>query len=352
MPAPADAFRAQHPDRFFLHAAEAEPLTAQLRALAVIAGDETIVRVEAAGAGNMNCTLRVRTSRRSLIVKQARPWVEKYPQFAAPWDRALRELEFYRLVAPHPQLAAALPRLLAGDTSNRLLVLEDLGMLGDFTDVYSGAQLTGLELAKLAEFLSGLHRAFANSPEHSPLTNREMRALNHAHIFMIPFQADNGLDLDSILPGLASVAEPVKRDASLVATIGRLGQDLYLKDGPCLLHGDYFPGSLVRTAGGPRVIDPEFGFFGQPEFDVGVFLAHLLLSRQPADLGSAWLRCYEPPTGFNRSAAFQLAGVEILRRLLGYAQLPLQASLVERAQLIARAVKMVERPALEILFQP
>ena len=35
-----------------------------------------------AGDGNMNCTVRVTTGTGTLIVKQSRPWVEKYPRFA------------------------------------------------------------------------------------------------------------------------------------------------------------------------------------------------------------------------------------------------------------------------------
>src|SRR2546421_5684303 len=46
-----------------------------------------------AGEGNMNYTLRIGTSERSFVMKQARPWVEKYPHIAAPWDRALMRSE-------------------------------------------------------------------------------------------------------------------------------------------------------------------------------------------------------------------------------------------------------------------
>ena len=48
---------------------------------------ETVI-AELAGEGNMNCVIRVRLPDRSLILKQARPWVEKYPSIAAPVERA------------------------------------------------------------------------------------------------------------------------------------------------------------------------------------------------------------------------------------------------------------------------
>ena len=41
------------------------------------AQDGETVTVELAGEGNMNCVVRVRLPNRNLILKQARPWVEK-----------------------------------------------------------------------------------------------------------------------------------------------------------------------------------------------------------------------------------------------------------------------------------
>ena len=300
----------------------------------------------------MNCTLRVTTSARSLIVKQARPWVEKYPQFPAPADRSVRELEFYRRVALVPNLARRMPRLLAAAAESHLLVLEDLGQAGDFTSVYRNATWELGELRTLGSFLAELHATFRGAIPDESAANREMRALNHAHIFQIPFQANNGLNLNSLCPGLAELARPIQNDPDLAVAAAELGQRCYLMDGPCLLHGDFFPGSLIRTTTGPRVIDPEFAFFGMAEFDVGVFLAHLVLARQSPALQQAWLAAFDPAAGLNLSVSRQLAGIEIIRRLLGYAQLPLAASLAERGQMLAIAREWVLRPDLASYFHP
>jgi len=56
--------------------------------------NEKITAIEIPGAGNMNFTIRVKTGKRSFIIKQSREYVEKYPQVAAPVERALREAEF------------------------------------------------------------------------------------------------------------------------------------------------------------------------------------------------------------------------------------------------------------------
>ena len=339
-------YRALGPGRFLLDPEDRIGLGTFLRRLGFLDAGESIVEAGSAGEGNMNCTVRVRTTRRSFVLKQSRPWVERYPQFAAPWDRALKEKEFYELIAPFPQVAGVMPRLLATDIESRLLVLEDLGAGGDYTDVYRGGALSPSELDALAHYLTALHTAFAGQPARPELTNREMRALNHAHVFTIPLAPDNGLDLERIEPGLTETAAALKKDPDYVATVTRLGQEAYLADGPCLLHGDFFPGSFVRTAGGPRVLDPEFGFFGRPEWDAGVLLAHLWLAGQPDAARDRVLAGYQPPPGFDPRLMRQLAGVEIMRRLIGYAQLPLGAgsSRPSRAALLQLSRRLVLDP--------
>lgn len=337
-------FERAHPGVFFLHPGEPAALAAHLRRLGLLAPDETVRRAERAGEGNMNCTVRAVTDRRPLIVKQARPWVEKYPQFAAPWDRARREAEFYTLVAGVPAVAGRMPRLLAADPEARLLVLEDLGPGADLTGLYRGDVLAAADVDVLADFLTALHGAFAGAPRPFDLPNREMRALNAEHLFFIPLRDEGGPDLDALQPGLAAAAAPLKADAALRAEVERLGREAYLADGPCLLHGDFFPGSLLRAPAGLRVIDPEFGFFGRPEFDVGVFIAHLALAGQPDALTARLLARYRPPAGWSAALMRRLAGVEILRRLIGYAQLPLTLDVPAKAALLARARRLVLTP--------
>ncbi|MDA0810978.1 MAG: phosphotransferase [Verrucomicrobia bacterium] len=342
-------FRSAHPDSFYLDGEATGELQAYLHAAQALPLDDSIATVGKAGDGNMNCTLRVTSSAgRHLIVKQARPWVEKYPQFAAPWDRALREMEFYQLAGSDATIKAALPDVLHADAASRLLILEDLGTLGDCSDIYAGGQLSEGEVGELARLLARLHCQFQGNPAAVALHNREMRDLNHAHIFDIPFLADNGLDLDAIVPGLAQVAAQVREDQVLVERIHALGEAAYLVDSgqfpdtACLVHGDFFPGSFLRTRdGGLRVIDPEFCYGGRPEFDSGVFLAHLVLGQQSASLAQRFMDSYAPPQGHCEVTMLQLAGVEIIRRLLGYAQLPLAADLQQRKEMLDRARNLV-----------
>lgn len=312
-------------------------LSRYLAGRGLLAGDESIVEVSKAGEGNMNCTARVVTARQRLIVKQARPWVERYEHIAAPWDRSLVEAAFYHAVAACRELAAQMPRLIDADAEARVLVLEDVGQHGDFTSMYAGAMLTAGDCAALVAYLRRLH-GFAVPPrQHRVFANREMRALNHEHIFELPLREANGLDLDAVTPGLQALADALKRDRSYVTRVRALGER-YLVDGESLVHGDYFPGSWLHTARGVAVIDTEFCFLGAGEFDLGVMMGHLLLGGQPPSCVDGLL---EGARGYDCGLVSQFAGVEIMRRLIGVAQLPLRVSLGQKRALLERSRTLV-----------
>ena len=293
---------------------------------------EFVRDAEIAGQGNMNYIVRVTTNLRTFILKQSRPWVEKYSDIAAPFDRALVEAEFYKLVSG-TSAAEFMPKLHWVDEESRILCLEDLGALGDFTNVYGGFSIQAGEQEQLCRFLSVLHSRCG------PLTNREMRALNHYHIFVFPFQAENNLELDRLTPGLQQVGDQVRGDRALGTRVAELGK-VYLSEGDFLVHGDYFPGSWMRSASGVTVIDPEFGFSGVREFDLGVMLAHLLISGNANALGSL-ASYYAHWKDLDQRLVRGFAGVEVLRRLLGVAQLPINFDLRRKQSLIEEAVPMV-----------
>ena len=169
-----------------------------------------------------------------------------------------------------------------------------------------------------------------------------MRALNHEHMFSFPLREGNGLDLDALTPGLADAARTLAADHAYVGAVAKIGQR-YLADGATLVHGDYFPGSWLRAAWGVRIIDPEFCFLGEPELDCGVLAAHLTLARcAPARLervtASAVTR------GIDVALVGAYAGVEIMRRLIGVAQLPLPHGIELKRTLLQHSRRLILEP--------
>ncbi|MDZ4699337.1 MAG: phosphotransferase [Rhodothermales bacterium] len=305
---------------------------------------ETVRRIVKAGEGNMNFVARVQTDRRSLVVKQSRPWVEKYPSIPAPEERILSEVTFYQAIQDQPRLAALMPRLLGVDAAHHAALFEDLGEAPDYTRLYNGERAPCGELRPLLRWLSTLHNAAFPETLRPTLANRAMRSLNHLHLFDFPLRPDNGLDLDAITPGLQVVADRLKQNEVYDAAVHALGER-YLADGDRLLHGDFYPGSWVHTPAGPRIIDPEFAFFGPAEYDVGICLAHLAMAGYSEAERTVILMGYTPRPGFDRTLVARFAGMEIMRRLIGVAQLPLSRTIDQKQELLTWSEQLVLAPA-------
>ena len=302
-----------------------------LQTLGIWKSGEHITHTEVPGESNMNLVLRIKTNLGSYILKQSKSYVRKYPQIPAPISRIEVEYRFLELLSTDPYLASLSPKVLDYDSKAHLMLLEDLGEGSDYLSIYGGArQLQSDELIHLVEYLMHLHQVQVTE---FPDTDG-MRILNHEHIFEFPFLEKNGFDLDQIQAGLQEASLPYKRDAVLKAKIHSLGQR-YLKTGKTLIHGDFYPGSWLEVSSEIKIIDPEFGGLGDAEFDLGVFLAHLDLTKQDPKVAQLVQATYNLP--LDGDLVQQYRGVELLRRLIGSAQLPVTLSLDEKKSLLACA---------------
>jgi len=314
-----------------------DELEAYLKDQGWLKPNEQIAKIEKPGEGNMNFTLRVDTGERSFIVKQSRGFVEKYPQVAAPVERVLSEARFYEILTGNAPLKAMTPNVIGLDKENSVMIMDDLGAGSDYTRLYKkGEILNQSDLEILVDFAADLHQSFSIKKNVEPIRNTEMRFLNYEHIFVIPYLENNGISLDEILPGLAEVGKDFKVDKDLHTALKKLGER-YLADGDTLLHGDYFPGSWLKTANGLRIIDPEFCFFGDPEFEIGVMCAHLKMADQPDETVEKVLDRYSAKAKIDRELTEKYSGAEVLRRMLGLAQLPLEIDLKKRKKLMTEA---------------
>jgi 5-methylthioribose kinase len=326
---------------FILDASEPEELAAYLRQIKWLEAHETIVSLSKPGEGNMNCVLRVETLSRSFIVKQSRGYVEKYPQLLAPAERVLTEAAFYKKIASVKEVQDIMPKILGIDAVNNLIALEDLGLSNDYTILYDLEQkIQEAELQQLVNYLNGLHQSFQKTVVDDELANTELRKLNYEHIFEYPFKEENGFNLDDVQNGLQDIAIPYKKDAELKKKIERLGS-LYLSKGKYLLHGDYYPGSWLKTGDGIKVIDPEFCFYGLREFDLGILIAHLYLTQQQKSTITFIEQEYVSYGELNPTILNGFIGTEIMRRLIGLAQLPLKMDLKTKANLLVFARDLI-----------
>lgn len=314
-----------------------EAIQAFLREKGWIGSTTTVSSLAPAGEGNMNRTLRATLDNTAegspvtLILKQSVPFVAKYPQIAAPQDRLDVEASFYGIAAASADVQRYMPKMLHYDSESNIMCLEDLGDGADMTAGYSRTSdvFNAQDRQALMKWLESLHCIeLDNSGKRDAFANMEMRKLNATHIFDLPLAKDNGIDLDGFTSGLQKVAaDEYVGNANLIDQSKRL-HDIYIGKTNsnagtyCLLHGDFYPGSFLSVST-VMIIDPEFAFWGPAEFDLGVFAAHCRFCGISLEEIDTAFSSYGRP--FDRQLALAFAGIELIRRLLGVAQLPLPA---------------------------
>jgi 5-methylthioribose kinase len=291
------------------------------------------VSVEPAGDGNINWVRRARTADgRSLVVKQARPALERFPEYSAPTERIVVEHAFFELASKLPE-GEICPRIVDFDECERVLVMEDLTGAERLDAALARAGADAAEVrdaaARLGRFLGAVHGATAGDPSLAErFRNDAMRDLHGAHIFELPLREN-----DFPLPDpLRAEADRLRADAGLVAIADRL-HARYREPRGALLHGDVQAGNVLLADAGPKLLDAEIAHVGDPAFDLGMLIAHLLLPAAAAG-GPARAReaiaaadaAYRARLGGALDVAFaeaaRYAGIEMLRRTIGAARVP------------------------------
>jgi 5-methylthioribose kinase len=277
--------------------------------------EHAAVVVEPAGDGNINWVRRVRAPRGSVVVKQARPALERFPEYEAPTERIVCEARYYEtaraLDAEH-----VCPAVLHFDAAHRVLVLEDLGDAPrlDPSDVAAAA--------RIARFLAAVHGATAGDASLAArFPNDGMRRLHGDHIFVLPFQRN-----EFPLPlAVRARAESIWRDGKLAAIAAGLYERYQAPTG-ALVHADVQPGNVLVAERGAVLLDAEIAHVGDPAFDLGTLFAHLWIpaaargdSRAAQPAIDAVRRAYRPASDLDARAQ-RYAGIEMLRRTLGAAR--------------------------------
>ena len=199
--------------------------------------------------------------------------------------------------------------------------------------LYSSKTINEDHFNSLIYILKSIHQTKVKSFP----SNSSLKKLNHQHIFILPFK-NNNFPLDDIQSGLKKLSTYITNDSSISDVVNQIG-DMYLKVGKTLLHGDYYPGSWMEKDESVYVIDPEFSHLGFKEFDLGVMAAHLTMITESEDYLNKIIKAYSG--NIDKSIFYKVSGIEIIRRIIGLAQLPLDVSLNDKEKLLNIAKKMI-----------
>ncbi len=291
------------------------------------------IAVEPVGEGNINWVRRVRSvsDGRSWVVKQARPDLERFPEYRVSTERAVFEARYLEAAAPFDPDGICI-ELVFFDPRERVLVLEDLGDATLLSQVLSRGAAAASEVSAvgrvLGRFLGAVHSGTRGTDLAPRFENDEMRRLHGDHIFRLPYRPNDF----PLSPAVADRARAVQGDATLIAAIDAAYRR-YLKPEGSLIHGDVQPDNILLGPRGPRLLDAEIAHVGDPAFDVGILVGHLLLpaaargaaSAAAGAIGETWSAyraAHQPESLPSFRDVARYAGIELLRRTIGAARLP------------------------------
>jgi 5-methylthioribose kinase len=206
--------------------------------------------------GVSNIVIRVDTPVLSFVVKQSREQLRTEIDWFSQLDRIWREVDVLRVLDDLLPVGAV-PRVLSEDRDNYLFTME--AVEADHR-VWKADLLSGVFDSSIAETLAGhlaaIHRG---STGNADLADR----MSDQTVF-------DELRLDPFYRYVASTCERFSEPltALIERTSGR-------RD--CLVLADFSPKNILLTSTGPVIVDFETGHFGDPGFDIGFFLSHLLL---------------------------------------------------------------------------
>jgi 5-methylthioribose kinase len=204
--------------------------------------------------GVSNIVLRVETPEGLFILKQSRPQLRTADPWFSDISRIWRERDFMRLL--HPLLPPNIvPEVLWCDEANYAFAMTHAPQpFRNWRTVLLDGEVTPSLGETAGQLLGAIHERTAGI---------DLRAFDDQTIFeqlrVEPFY----LRLQRRLPQWA------ERLQSLIDRARGVRQ--------CLCHGDFSPKNLLLHAGGFTLVDYETGHHGDPAFDLGFFLSHLLL---------------------------------------------------------------------------
>jgi 5-methylthioribose kinase len=261
--------------------------------------EEVAADVEALAWGVSNVVLRVQPETGGdFVVKQSRAQLRTETDWFSRLDRIYREADVMRTL--HGILPeGAIPSVLFEDRENYLFAME--AVAADHA-VWKGELLAGRVESSIARaagtYLGAIHRHTANDTDlHRRFGDREVFT---------------ELRVDPFYRHLARV------HADVAAPVERMIEEMFATQ-ICLVHADFSPKNILITNGQVALVDFETGHFGDPAFDLGFFLSHLLLKtvlfaqRRDEFLGLAreFLTCYFAAVG-------DLGTVELQRRTIAH----------------------------------
>lgn len=240
-------------------------------------------RIREVGDGNLNLVFLVDGPAGAVCVKQSLPYVRAAGEgWPMPLDRVFYEYSYFRRVGP--KVGSLIPAMLHYEPDLFCLIMEQLSPHIILRRGLVKGERYPRCARDVAEFvaLTSFHTSDLALPLEEKMAALKVFAGNSALcritadlVFADPYRmaARNRWTT----PQLDGIAAEFRRDGALKTAASRFGHK-FLSQAQSLIHGDLHTGSIMVTESDTRIIDAEFAFFGPSGFDLGAFVANLLIS--------------------------------------------------------------------------
>ena len=235
------------------------------------------------GDGNLNLVFHIvdEKNKQGIIIKQALPYAKVVGE---SWPLSLKRatIESNSLLTNASFVPHLVPKIYYTDEALAVTVMEDLSHL----QISRTGLIEGKSYPKLSEDI-GIYLAktlfytsdFALDPKRKKelvqrFINPDLCKITEDLVFTDPFFDYETNDFE---PELQKDVEELWVDHKVKLEVAKLKQK-FLTQADALLHGDLHTGSIFASETETKVIDPEFAFVGPLGFDVGQFIANLLLN--------------------------------------------------------------------------
>ena len=240
------------------------------------------IEVDEIGDGNLNFVYIIKGLKKSIILKQAVPFLrcvgEEYPLSRVRMTFEIEALKTEKEICP-----AFVPEIYYSSHDMSVVVMQNLNSHKILRGEMINREVFPLLSEHISTFLadtlfytSDFYLSSAKKKEDvKKFINIELCKITEDFIFTHPYEEN---DTNEYNPELdMSVVKNFRQNRDVKTAVAKMRYK-FMSEAQALLHGDLHTGSIMLNKKETYVIDPEFAFYGPIGFDVGIYLANLVMS--------------------------------------------------------------------------
>ncbi len=257
--------------------------TKEIRDL-LLNSNESIDKLEVSeiGDGNLNFVYIIKANDKSIILKQAVPYLrcvgEDYPLSRIRMTFEIEALRKEKEICP-----PFVPDIYYSSFEMSLVVMQNL----NHHKILRGEMINRVQFPHLSEhistfladtlfYTSDFYLSSRDKKEGvKKFINIELCNITEDFIFTHPYEDNETNEYNPKLDMLH--VKKFREDRDVKAAVLEMKYK-FMTNAQALLHGDLHTGSIMLNQEESFVIDPEFAFYGPIGFDVGIYLANLIMS--------------------------------------------------------------------------